>query len=79
MGFAKHSDVRSDFTRRHYVIIADALHITLKKYKNLNMEWAFVPIEDVIKRIAYMFEKDNSNFKEGKFLEAVWRGINEKD
>lgn len=66
------------FTKQHYVEIAEALNSTLKKYQELEMEWAYAPIEDITKRLIDVFKTDSPKFSVYVFHTAVWKGV-EKD
>ena len=76
MGYASNSS-NGMFSKRHYLAIAKRLNNNYRRYKALDMEWAFGPLDDVTRQLSDMFRSDNPNFKPGKFMDAVWEGVNE--
>lgn len=76
MGFARLSS-NGMFSQRHYLAIAKRLNNNYRRYKSLDMEWAFAPLDDITKQLSDMFQSDNPNFKPNKFMGAVMEGLDE--
>jgi len=76
MGFARNSS-NGMFSQRHYEAVSKRLNNVYRRYKALEMDWAFEPLDDVTRQLNDMFRSDNCNYKHDKFMKAVMEGVNE--